>query len=70
MDDDSTGTLIYGHYGRPDDFNFLRSSKIALNRSIALIRFGGPHPSVTVSTTEQKTSFSRIYTFRLHFLLI
>jgi len=59
--DDSTGTLIYGHYGRPDDFEVLRSSRIGLNRSIALIRFGGPHPSKVVSVILFSCSPLRVF---------
>jgi len=49
MDDDSTGTLIYGHYGTSQDFEFLQRTRIPLNGSIALVRFGPLHPSKVVS---------------------
>ncbi|OXA57011.1 Glutamate carboxypeptidase 2 [Folsomia candida] len=42
---DLHGTLIYAHYGRVQDLDFLNASRVRLDRSVALIRFGGPHPS-------------------------
>lgn len=43
-----TGQLVFGNYGRLEDFQRLRKSQLALKGSIALIRFGTIHPSAVV----------------------
>jgi len=53
---DSTGTLVYGHYGSSRDFELLEKYGVPLNGSIALVRYGPLHPSKVVSA-------ARVYNF-------
>ncbi|OXA57014.1 N-acetylated-alpha-linked acidic dipeptidase 2 [Folsomia candida] len=48
-DSNGTGQLVFGNYGRLEDFQRLRKSQLALKGSIALIRFGTIHPSAVAS---------------------
>ncbi|CAG7818911.1 unnamed protein product, partial [Allacma fusca] len=43
-------TLIYGHFGSAQDFQYLAKTQVPLNGSIALIRFSHLHPSKVAAT--------------------
>ncbi|PVD37111.1 hypothetical protein C0Q70_04105 [Pomacea canaliculata] len=48
------GPLVYGHYGRREDFDKLKELQVDVNQTILLIRYGKIHPSNKVQHAERE----------------